>query len=912
MFGYTFLNRGGTTYSFRVSGRGDGVLYSTSYGSTTSTSGSTYSCPRPTPTPVPPPPTPVLEVSATSQTSITLRWEARAGVNYTLQYSSDGGNTWHSAGNSIAGRDGKVSKEVTLACGTAYTFRARGRGTGSPFSTAYSAWSSSESGRTTGCDPPQPIMNAIGATTQTSITVSWTLPPGSGAVASYKLERSADNDNTTWPQPNNDNFPNYDGHVIEGITETMQEVTGLTCGVTYYFRVSAKGGGSTTYADTHGPTSDPPASGSTLPCLTPPPAPSNVSASIIVGTGANTYGVDLLWGLLPRAASFKVERSDDNGVTWPQPNDPGYDGHVAEGITGTLHSVTGLVCDNDYVFRISALGDGTKYLAVYGPTTLVTRYVSIAGQSASSDVDDFPCTTPTLSVIPLSVSPHLGRRVRIEWEYRMGSRYFPEYRPIQEDGTEAGWKNLYINGTVGEFIVLDFDDDTDLGGFFNEKEGFGFRVKASLGGQETDYREIILIDTPILRTEVDSSGTVKLTWTDIDTVLGGNGLYTVGAYTAHVRKFGESPADVPHIAGNVPHTSRYWHPTQFVESKVYPVDADTLDDPNTMDISGLAANEVYAVQLVAAVTKKGNAIPTAVFAVRDSYVWTSHRAVTDGNRVASFPLEARLKKDAQGNFTYAYHICEDTFTFTTKWSEWEKLIVHAMGQWQLATDNLITMSYLEDMDCANYSDVFTDVAAEIIASGHTPDILHVRNFVTGLSYYGNFTEEDKAKNEIILVDTGALLFNDAIQSAATFPELAREIGLSLCVFGNAFGCAISGGQTRDILLNYDKFTSDALAIPGGAGSDPEPPDRGDAPFNKCAHHNTRNADNAYLTVVHEGGHVVGIGGANDRDPMDPKESEHNGHPNYRLLNSIVNKRDRAGCTPNPLDIMAIFAIYQAR
>ena len=90
------------------------------------------------------------------------------------------------------------------------------------------------------------------------------------------------------------------------------------------------------------------------------------------------------------------------------------------------------------------------------------------------------------------------------------------------------------------------------------------------------------------------------------------------------------------------------------------------------------------------------------------------------------------------------------------------------------------------------------------------------------------------------------------------------------------------------------------------------PKGGDASFNMCAHHNVMDADDAYLTVVHEGGHVIGIGGATDRDPMDPKESEHNVHPNIRLLNSIVNKRDMAGCTPNPLDIMAIFAIYQAR
>ena len=137
---------------------------------------------------------------------------------------------------------------------------------------------------------------------------------------------------------------------------------------------------------------------------------------------------------------------------------------------------------------------------------------------------------------------------------------------------------------------------------------------------------------------------------------------------------------------------------------------------------------------------------------------------------------------------------------------------------------------------------------------------------------------------------------------------AVRFGLNACIFRDVFGCAITGGNTQDILLNYDKFTSDALAIPGGAGSDPDPSDRGDAPFNKCAN----DSDNAYITVVHEAGHVIGIGGATDRDSNDPRERYHNGHPNYNLRDSIVNSRDVAGCTPNPFDIMAIFAIYQAK
>ena len=891
----------------------------------------TLATPTPTPTPaVSPPDAPSgVSISAPTINSFTVSWTVEAGKTYRVEREAAylfSYRVWQTVADNLS--SGSFT-ENELPCGLFYVFQVRAKIAGSAYGVgtrvlgpAQACLSSASGGargvRAVGTPMPQ-LRIVTDNPEQDRIQIRLLLYGSPDEVYTpirnmdmFQVDRSeryAGSGDPVFPSP----AIRREKRVAEF------DWTGLECGSSYYFRARGHGNGeSDGFTAEWGKWShEPPREaqgtvhGSTRGCtLSLPPAPFNVSASIIVGTGATDYGVQLIWGILPGAASFKLERSDDDGVTWPTDSE-----HVITDITGVQHSVSGLVCDNDYVFRISAYGDGKRYLAQYGPTRLVTRYVPITDRSARSDEGGFPCTRPSISVIPLSVDPDLGRRVKIEWEYRMGSTYTVEYRPIQEDGSEVGWKS-FIPSTSDKEAILHFDHAFASAKFFEEKEGFDFRVKASLGGQETPYTEIILIDTPILRAEVDSPGQVSLTWTDIDTVLGGNGLYTVGAYSARVRRFGESPANVPHIAGNVPHTSRYWYPDQFVDSAGMPdEDGEVVPvDATARTISGLAANEVYAIQLIALVTKDGSTIPTAVFAVRDAYVWSSHRAVTDGDRVASFPLRARLK-DAHGNVTktYAYHICKDTFAVTGRSGDWEKLIVHAMGQWQLATDNLITMNYLKDVDCANYNGVFTTIENRVKSSNVTIDTILIRTLVINLSYFGNFTDGDQEKNEIILVSPRALAITEDHLKVGIFPQVAeRIIGLNLCIFRDVFGCAITGGHTQDILLNYDKFTADALAIPGRAGSDPEPPDRGDAPFNKCAHHGMSDADNAYLTVVHEGGHVIGIGGARVGDPDDPKESYHNGHPNYYLLDSIVNSRDLAGCTPNPFDIMAIYAIYQAR
>ena len=864
----------------------------------------------PTPAPAVSPPDAPSGVSISSPTinSFTVSWTAETGKSYRVEREAAylfKYRVWQMVADNVTG--GSFT-ESGLPCDLYYVYRVQAKVAGSAFGAgtrvlgpAQACQSSPSSGARTvrAVGTPMPQLRIVTDNPeQDRIQIRLLLYGSPDEVYNpirnmdmFQVDRSE-----RYAGSGNPVFPSPAIRREERVAEF--DWGGLECGSSYYFRARGHGNGESDgftdewgkWSHEHPREAQGTVHGSTRGCtlsLSLPPAPSNVYASINPNVGGTGYGVELVWDLLSGAASFKLERSDDDGVTWPTDSD-----HVSTGITGTQHSVSGLVCDNDYVFRISAYGDGKRYLAEDGPTRLVTRYGPITDRSARSDEGDFPCTRPAVSVIPMP-----GRKARIEWEYRDGSTFEVEARRfIPGADANAGWKAIAVAGTSDTSTPIGLDGllSTGLGG---HKQGFEIRVRATtVDGTNTDYTKIILIDTPIVRADGASSGgnQVSLRWTELDDVLGVNRggdkvTYAIGPYSARIRKFDES-------SNGVPHTDKNWEPDQFVDE-----DGRFQVLSSNRTVTGLETEEVYAIQLRGSVTRSDESTPTFVYAARDVYVWPSNRPVTDGDRVASFPLEARLKKDAQGNITYAYHICDETFTFTNRWSDWEKLIVHAMGQWQLATDNLITMSYLETEDCANYDDVIEAIERRIVEADAAADISKVRRLVTGLSYFGSFTAADKSKNEIILINQADFKFSRDAVIHRTFSDLAKYIGLGHCAFGTAFGCRIPNRDSpgSDILLNYEKFITDSLDIPGGRTSTAVPPKRGDAPFNNCASEKEEN-NQAYITVVHEGGHAVGIGGASVGGP----------HPSEKLVDSIVNPNDMAGCTPNPFDIMVIYALYQ--
>lgn len=172
---------------------------------------------------------------------IVLNWSAPASTggaaitDYTIEYSTDGGATWHTYAD---GTSASTTATLTgLTSGASYTFKisannSLGSGTASTVSTAAVA---------------QPA-TAPGAITQTAATagsnpgevvLTWTAPAANGsAITDYVVEYSLDG-GVTW-------VTFTDGTS----TATTATITGLTVGTPYVFRVTAINGVGTATAGT--------------------------------------------------------------------------------------------------------------------------------------------------------------------------------------------------------------------------------------------------------------------------------------------------------------------------------------------------------------------------------------------------------------------------------------------------------------------------------------------------------------------------------------------------------------------------------------------------------------------------------------------------------------------------------------
>ena len=89
-----------------------------------------------------------------------------------------------------------------------------------------------------------------------------------------------------------------------------------------------------------------------------------------------------------------------------------------------------------------------------------------------------------------------------------------------------------------------------------------------------------------------------------------------------------------------------------------------------------------------------------------------------------------------------------------------------------------------------------------------------------------------------------------------------------------------------------------------------------ARFNRCLNRSD-DYGSAFQAIIHEVGHVIGVSGATDGN------SYQRGHPS--VADSLVNYDGRVlpredpnvpenepDCSPHPLDVMAVFALYQTR
>ena len=601
----------------------------------------------------------------------------------------------------------------------------------------------------------------------------------------------------------------------------------------------------------------------------------------------------------PATPTVTANSSTRLTVAWSAPGNTGpditdYDVQYRVGDSGTPTPVThtGTATQTDILL---ALAPNTTY----GARVLAKNPEGESKWSSWGSVTTPPAPTG-LNVVPLP-----ERKATLSWDaVANASGYVVE---IRKHG-ETAWSTQPSQSDTSYEIVL--DDILSGKGLGDDPYAYQFRVKAN----GSFYSEVVtIIDTPITkangdsRNTTDGMGKATLEWTQIPNILGTG--YAGGTYSFRYRKFG----------GN--HSSAQWQPTTFVTDQT-----TEYQTTSRKTISGLEREAIYAIQLRYVKYRPGTQeILSRVYAGRDVYVWPSGRVPNTGllsyppDLVVTFPLQPILQ--ISNKPTYSYRICESTFPENRR-EKWVKIIRHALGQWELATNELIALtneSYDDGRSkpCADYTHFLNEIARKVGTLDSSTPEEEIREHVRGLierfkvvhidldptnPLLPDVEYRDSQLNEVHLFDDMDETIVD-LQAVGVFPEFSSELGDIGCWDIRYLACTYltkkDTGNTSDIVIVRSKFIDDPLAIPGG---DDGTVDLYDVPFNTCQKSADYSGNLAYGTLVHEAGHALGI-------------TFGTYHPG--IADTIMNSYSPSSfyeidCSPHPFDIMAIYALYQSR
>ena len=534
------------------------------------------------------------------------------------------------------------------------------------------------------------------------------------------------------------------------------------------------------------------------------------------------------WIGVPGADRYQLQLGDTAAGPWSVVDDAV--------ITGTSHTVPGLMCRTRYFFRVSAAGDGTTYSVFFGTP------------SAPADDQTTACTLNAPE--NLDVTPLPERKAMLTWMIT----------DPNADGVvvEVRYPNLHNNpwtpiaSTIANPITCDPPPtprkckmDIDLDRILSLR-GLAHADAYELGIKVTDnsntympsvHSKVTIIDTPIISIDGDSrgrtadNGQAVVKWTTPP---------DIPVYALRFRK----------LSGD--HTQIAWRPRGAQSGEWRrPISQPTYDqtNPPVMEhrVRDLDQQDLYAFQL--------NYTVGAVeyFSAREAYVWPSDRPAGGGERVAEFPLNY-----PPSNKTYSYVVCGETFPSGTE-DDWKKLISHAFSQWDLATNNLVTTERVAG-ECADYSAFVDEIRTEVqsFISGTNLPVLPdsqiaaqaravLKNFK--LSAIQSTKEQDYSLNEVFMIDNDS---TDFLVKVMVFEEISIMVGHGWCP--NLYACTDRSPReidpiTADIRLFGSEFDAMNFNVPGGD----DIASVGEIPFNSCA-----PVDYRYTTLVHEAGHALGI------------------------------------------------------
>ena len=564
-----------------------------------------------------------------------------------------------------------------------------------------------------------------------------------------------------------------------------------------------------------------------------------------------------------------------------------------------------LTCNNDYIFRVSAYGDGEEYRAVWGPN------LELRVDSQLCKLD-----TPVVDVVPLPLLKALLRWRNIP----DAASYTLQGRVVKvRTNEEAGWSTPGDGccpwlepepGVQNGIVTSDKPNVTAtilLDEILTKQEAYEFRVTAvpqanSTTRQASEGAIVVLVDNPIIQahgyTTKTIGGQIDLEWNPI-----------AGVTSYQVR------ARVLRTTDGKDHTQIGWRQD---DSSVLPSYQGQNYENLSSSLSAysiteyILSNEIYGVQLNYHLGGK------KFYSARDVFVWTSN-GFPQG-RVATYPYFGHY-----ADRIYRYRICTDTFPAAVA-DKWAQIIEHALENWETSTNGLVTVTRVSGQ-CRSLSE------AQINSNRHGQD------------------------GEVRILGR---------------PRAVLEMSTSIykgCVW-NPPGCVVSPGYDgeyraskvigyAEILLNAERwknYDSDKLVMPDAVS------------FNTCFKNGTPDKmDNtpredkfyAYAIIVHEGGHALGLSGAELDEtarkiindwlpevnaairavqipvpsfrPLDlltqllgqdqiqiPEVIEMEYEASHPTVSSSVMNYDyeipgfdhEPDCSPHPMDIMAVYALYQ--
>ena len=539
----------------------------------------------------------------------------------------------------------------------------------------------------------------------------------------------------------------------------------------------------------------------------------------------------------------------------------------------------------------------------------------------------------------LEITPYPQRRALLTW---VGSEAATHYKvDIFEVGIAARLGSYEVRKPCWQINLDSIWDVPDSRGLAHADFRFQVtaRTKALVSGTltvtDSQPSEIVtLVDNPIVsingnsKNTQDGKGQAAVRWSEI-----------TGA-THYTIMYRELPGFhwSPGWTVSPPTAS---HPRTSIEVAA----ASAVTDPNdntrlTYTIGGttntanpLTRNELYAVSIN--YQKQG----VKYFAAREAYVWPSARRADNGERVGSFPLVQMIP-----NNTYKYHICEDTFpagTLNVRREAWVSLITDAVEQWASASQGLITGERVDE-PCVSFDSVVTQIESDIRRHiAKWPDLSDekVREFARALITRLRRTGAVRSTSSLLANRNEILMYNDVDGALAyfrevdVFPELASDLGYRCWHYDrevqpdipNIPMCTQSdyreGSWRSDIIVRRSLFEDDRLLMP-----------KSNARFNTCPRtqpgHGYGSATDgvykAFTIMVHEVGHALGIRGGpgivwtNRGHPQVPDSVMNYDHvavskdPERPPLSraDFDGSFSEPDCTPHPLDVMAIYALYQ--